>query len=88
MFLRIGFGLIWLSYFRLNTRGKTSVEGSTFTQSKPNTVQRNIFQNNMDDSSFHNTLDSILNTIRKSEQAYRYMIQSVKMQGNRDSPLV
>ena len=68
--MRIRFGLIWLSYFRLNTRGKTSVEGSTFTQSKPNTVQRNIFQNNMDDSSFHNTLDSILSTIRKSEQAY------------------
>ena len=59
-----------LSLFRLNTIHKTSGLGSVFAQSKPKTIERAVLENNMDQYSFHNSLDSILDTMDKSKQAY------------------
>ena len=60
----------FLITFRLNTIAITSILGSIFAQSEPKTIERNVLQKNMDQSSFHNSLDAILTTMTKSRQAY------------------
>ena len=59
-----------LSLFRLITIQNTSGLGSVFAQSKPKTIERTVLENNMDQSSFRNSMDSILHTMDKSKQVY------------------
>ena len=55
---------------RLNTYAKSGSFAHIFTQANPNTVYGSIFQNNMDNSSFHGFGDSLIKAINLPRQAF------------------
>ena len=65
--------LIGLKYifFRLNTGAKDISQGNYWSQSKPNTFTRAVYDNNMDDTSFHSSkYDALLKTLKLPKQAF------------------
>ena len=55
---------------RLNTYARSGSFAHIFTQANPNTVYGSIFQNNMDNSSFHDFDDSLIKAINLPRQAF------------------
>ena len=58
------------SKFTLNTYPKDVTIGALFAQSKPNTIYKRIFENNMDEQSFNYPQDSIKRTVLNVNHAY------------------
>ena len=57
--------------FRLNTGAKDTSYGSYWSQTQPNSLKEEVYEKNMDDSSFHPSYhDAMLQTISSGKQAY------------------
>ena len=58
-------------FSRLNTGAKDTSYGSYWSQTQPNSLKEEVYEKNMDESSFHPSYhDAMLQTIRSGKQAY------------------